>query len=152
MKWNISKRNGNPVNNYDSFRREMQNLFDDFFSIRPAAMFENKWVPSVDVEEDENAIHVRAEVPGIDEKDLTVTLENNVLTIAGEKIEEKKEENKDKRYMVSERRFGSFRRSLALPAGIRTDTIKAVFRNGVLKIEIPREESARPKMIKIDVK
>lgn len=95
---------------------------------------------------------MKAEIPGIDEKDLQVTLENNILTIAGEKKEERNEKDRDSRWVVSERKFGSFRRSISLPEGIRSDKIKAAFRNGVLRVEIPREESAKPRKITIDVK
>jgi len=82
------------------------------------------------VSKDEKSIHVRAEITGIDEKDLNVTLEDNVLTISGEKKKERKEENK--RYVLAERRFGSFKRSIALPAEVKDDNIKASFKNGIV--------------------
>jgi len=151
MKWGLAKRENKMDYGLDAFRNDILSVFDDFFTFSPTTLFESKWAPTVDITEDEKVLHVKAEVPGIDEKDLTVTLENNVLTISGEKKEERKEENKDNRYIVSERRFGSFYRSIRLPEGIKADKIEAKFKNGVLNIEIPREESAQPKKIKIDV-
>lgn len=151
MKWGLAKRENKMDHGLDAFRNDILNVFDDFFTFSPTTLFESKWAPTVDITEDEKALHVKAEVPGIDEKDLNVTLENNVLTISGEKKEERKEEKKDDRYIVSERRFGSFYRSIRLPEGVKADKIEAKFKNGVLNIEIPREESAPPKKIKIDV-
>jgi HSP20 family protein len=101
------------------------------------------------VEEDEKTIRIKAEVPGIDEKDLEVKIENNVLTLSGEKKEERKEEKKN--YVFSERKFGSFSRSISLPESIKTDKVKATFKKGVLNIEIPKDEKAEPKKIAIEV-
>ncbi len=133
----------------DRFEKQLSQLFDDFFEMKPSSLFETRWMPSIDVDEDENGIHVKAEIPGIEEKDLHVVIEQNMLTISGEKSEEKKSENK--RYVVSERQFGSFYRSIALPEGIDANKITAKFKNGVLHIEIPRTEEAKPKKITIDV-
>lgn len=153
MKWGITRQNNkNNATSLDVFRRNLNSLFDDFFSLTPTSMFEFDWSPSVDVAEDDTSIRVKAEVPGIDEKDLKVTLENNVLIIEGEKKEERHEEDKNTRYVVSERRFGSFRRSIGLPEGIKADKIKASFKKGVLQIEIPKEESAKSRRINIDIK
>jgi HSP20 family protein len=152
MKWSIAKPNKDRVVTFDSLRKNINSLFDDFFSLTPTSMFEFDWSPSIDVEEDDKSIRVKAEVPGIDEKDLKVTLENNVLTIKGEKKEEIQKEDKNSRYVVSERRFGSFQRSIALPEGIKADNIKANFKKGVLHIEIPKDETVKPHKISIDVK
>jgi len=150
MKWGLTKRSGDIDNTLDSFRKNMDRVFDDFFSLKPTTLFESEWLPTLDVEENDKAVHVKAEMPGINEKDLNVTLENNVLTISGEKKEEK-EDNK-KNYVLSERRFGSFSRSVTLPDGIKSEKIKAGFKNGILNIEIPKEETAKPKKISIEVK
>ncbi len=152
MKWGLTKKNREQESLVDSLHRDISRVFDDFFSISPTSMFEFDWSPTVDVVENEGGFIVKAEIPGIDEKDLQVTLENNILTIAGEKKEERNEKDRDSRWVVSERKFGSFRRSISLPEGIRSDKIKAAFRNGVLRVEIPREESAKPRKITIDVK
>lgn len=149
MRWGITTRNNEPMLREDRFEKQLSQLFDDFFEMKPSSLFETKWMPSIDVDEDENGIHVKAEIPGIEEKDLHVVIEQNMLTISGEKSEEKKSENK--RYVVSERQFGSFYRSIALPEGIDANKITAKFKNGVLHIEIPRTEEAKPKKITIDV-
>jgi HSP20 family protein len=150
MNLSLTKRKNN-LSSIDSFRKNIDSLFDDFFSLKPTNLFDSEWLPSIDVEESDNKINIKAEVPGIDEKDINVTLENNILTIAGEKAEEKKEENKKKNYIFSERRFGSFCRSVTLPEGIKADKIKAKFTKGILDIEIPKDEKAQPKRIQIDV-
>lgn len=150
MKWGISRRNEQPEWGVDSFRKEIDQLFNDFFSIGPSSLSESGWMPTVDVEEDDKEVRIRAEIPGIEEKDLSVTLENDILTIAGEKKEEKKEENR--RYVVSERRFGSFHRAIRLPEGIDRDKIEAGFKNGVLKIAIPLVEAPEKKRVKIALK
>lgn len=150
--WSITRR---PETGYDQnlslFRREMDSFFDDFFTLKPSTLFASEWAPSIDVDEDDRSIHVKADMPGMSEKDISVVVENGVLTISGEKKEERKEEKDGKRYIVSERRFGSFRRSISLPDGAKADNIKAEFKNGVLDVEIPKEEKAQPKRIEIKV-
>lgn len=150
MNWGLARRNRNSDTGLDLFRRDMSRVFDDFFSLTPSSLFKNEWMPSIDVEEDDDAIHVKAEIPGIDEKDIDVSLENNVLTIKGEKREERKEEDKKKNFIFSERKFGSFSRSITLPDGIKGDEVKAVFKKGVLKIDLPRDEERKPRKIDIN--
>ena len=133
-----------------SFRNEMERVFDDFFSLKPTEMFDSEWIPSIDVDEAEKNVYVRAEIPGIEEKDIDATLEENILTISGEKKEE--HEEKDKKHWLRESRLGSFQRSVALPEGIKADSAKAKFKKGVLNIEIEKTEKSKPKSIKIDVK
>ncbi len=151
MQLGIKKRDNSYGSEIDAFRRSISNLFDDFFSIKPVSLFETDWMPSIDVHEDANGFYVKAEIPGMDEKNIDVNIENNFLTIKGEKTEEKREGD-DKRYLVTERKFGSFQRTLRLPEGIKTDKIKANFKNGVLTIDIPRDKAEEPKKIKINVK
>jgi len=105
----------------------------------------------VDVNEDSQAISVKAEIPGVDEKDINISLEENLLTISGEKKSERTEENKDKRYLVSERSYGAFSRSIHLPDNIKATDVKAEFKKGVLTISIPKKKVEEPKRIKIDV-
>ncbi|MCX8124731.1 MAG: Hsp20/alpha crystallin family protein [Spirochaetes bacterium] len=150
MKWGLTKRDETKLNPFEAFERDVKRIFDDFFALEPVDLFDSAWVPTVDVEEDEKSIHVRAEIPGIDEKDLNVTLEDNVLTISGEKKEERKEENK--RYVLAERRFGSFKRSISLPSEVKADSAKATFKNGVLTIDFEKKEVSQPKRITINIK
>ncbi len=146
MKWNIaSRKDENPG---ALFRKNIQDVFDDFFSFNPTDLMESGWAPRIDVEEKEGAVHVKAEVPGITENDLNVTISDNVLTIAGEKKEEKTEEQKG-HCVVSERFFGSFSRKVVLPEGIKADEIKAEYKNGVLSIDVPLSETKQPKKITV---
>jgi len=146
---NLIKRNNNKEYGLDTFRRNVDKLFDDFFFLTPTSLFKNDWEPTVDVEEDDKSIRVKAEIPGIDEKDLEVKIEDNILTLSGEKKEEREEKNKN--YIFSERKFGSFSRSISLPEGIKTDKINATFKKGVLNIEIPKDETKEAKKIAIKV-
>jgi len=94
---------------------------------------------------------VKAEVPGINEKDLNVTVEHGVLTIAGEKKEERREEDDKKRVIVSERSYGSFCRSITLPEAIKADEIRASFKDGILTVEVPKAEEVKPRKIPVSV-
>jgi HSP20 family protein len=146
---NLIKRTNNKEYGIDSFRKNVDKLFDDFFFLTPTSLFKSDWEPTVDVEENEKSIRVKAEIPGIDEKDLNVEIENNILTLSGEKKEERKEEKKN--YIFSERKFGSFSRSISLPEGTKTDKVKATFKKGVLNIEIPKDEKVEAKKIAIEI-
>jgi HSP20 family protein len=149
MKWGLIRRPLDSDTGLDLFRKEVNNLFNDLFSFHPTSLFENEWLPSVDVEEKDNAISIIADIPGISEKEIELTIENNVLTISGKKKEGKKEENKNQKYIISERRFGSFRRSIQLTGKIIHDKIKAEYKNGVLNIEIPKDVESETKKIEI---
>jgi HSP20 family protein len=151
MQFGLKKRDNTYGSEIDVFRRSISDLFDDFFTIKPGSMLETDWVPSIDVHEDTKGIYVKAEIPGMDEKNIDLNIDNNYLTIKGEKTEEWREGN-DKRSLVTERRFGSFQRTIRLPEGINTNKVKADFKNGVLTIDIPKNKEEEPKKIKINVK
>jgi len=152
MKWALKKRedisNPSPI---DLFHREMDRVFDDFFSLKPTNLFDSEWLPKVDIEESDKEFHVTAELPGMDEKDINVTLEKNILTISGTKDDRKEEKDEKKKTYYSERHYGSFSRSITLPEEIKTDGIRAKFKKGVLTINIPRDENAPKKRISIAV-
>lgn len=151
MRFGLTKRNstGNEV---DRFQRSLDALFDDFFSVEPTFFKEHSWAPVMDVEEDEKGIHVRAELPGMTENDINVQMERGMLTISGEKKEERTEKDAKGRKTVSERRYGSFCRSMALPEGVNSDEVKASFRNGVLTIDVPvNRETTKSNKIEIAV-
>ncbi len=150
MKFGIKKQDSNAGSDLDIFRRSISDLFDDFFSLKPSGFFDHDWVPAIDVREDNKMIYVKAEMPGMEEKDIDVRIEKGMLTISGEKSEERRE-NDDKRVIITERKYGSFHRSLRLPEGVKLDGVKAGFKNGVLTIEIPREKPVEPKKLKINV-
>ena len=141
---------------FSVLQRDMNRIFDDFFTgfnTFPAGRSEGSWggfSPTVDIKESEKELTIKAELPGINEKDIDVSLANDVLTIQGEKKEEKEE--KDKGYYYAERSFGSFRRVLPLPAGVDTQKAEASFKKGVLTITVPKTEEARSKVKKIAIK
>ena len=128
-------------------RSWFRDFFDeDFF---PAER-RSEYAPELDVSETGNAYNVSVELPGLDPKDVDVSLENNVLTIRGEKKQE--EEKKDKNYHRIERRYGTFTRSLRLPAEVDAEKIEANYQNGVLHVDLPKTEKSKPKRLEIQVK
>ena len=111
-------------------------------------MSTTEWNPSVDIFENENDIVVKVEVPGINAKDIDVRMENNVLMLKGERKFEK--ETKEENYHRVEREYGSFSRAFALPTAVKEDKITAEYKDGILKIVLPKKEEVKPKSIKIE--
>src|SRR5438105_13533254 len=107
------------------------------------------WAPPVDVYETENELVVKADLPDVQEKDIDVRVENNTLTIRGER--KFSNEVQDDNYLRVERAFGTFSRSFSLPNTVNTEAIKADYRNGVLSVRMPKREETKPKQIKISV-
>jgi HSP20 family protein len=136
---------------FDRIRREMDRLWDSFLEGRPMRRAEEvrEWLPSLDVSETKNDLVVKAELPGMDPKDINISLSNGLLTITGEKKQEKEE--KDENYHLIERSYGSFTRSVRLPREVQSDKITASFKNGVLRVTLPKSEEAKKKEIKIKV-
>ena len=142
------------ITRWDPFREvaALQNrvnaLFHDF-SEGESAMTTASFIPAVDIYEDEQKVVLKLEVPGIAEKDLDVSVENNVLTVKGERkfATEEKEEN----FHRIERRYGSFYRAFTLPTTVDTEGIEAKYDAGVLKLELKKKPEAQPKQIKVNV-
>lgn len=135
------------------FRSEMDSLFESFFRGFDLKPFENRlggFNPKVDVTENDKEIKISAELPGMDEKDIDVSLQKDVLTIKGEKKEEKEDKGKD--YYRMERSYGSFSRSVPLQVDVETDKIEAKFKKGVLSITLPKTAKAVAETKKIAVK
>ena len=132
-------------------RDEMDDLFGRFFGDWgdwPALTApRGDWLPAVDVAEQENAIVVKAELPGLKPDDVEITVQGNTLTITGQKKEET-EEKKDNYYHV-ERRYGSFRRDIPLPGGVDADKVEATCKDGVLTVTVPKTEEAKPKKVQV---
>ena len=148
MAWEIAP--WKPFRELERMRREMDRLWDTFFERRPARGEEvSEWLPTLDVSETKNDYVVKVELPGMDSKDIDISLTNDVLTIKGEKRQEKEE--KDENYHLIERSYGSFTRSVRLPSQVQSDKINATFKNGVLKVTLPKTEEAKKKEIKIKV-
>jgi HSP20 family protein len=108
------------------------------------------WAPSVDIEEAEDKYVIKADLPGVDKKDIDVKLENGVLSIRGQKTVEK-ESGKDTRHHRRERFQGTFARSFTLPEAVDADAVDASYRDGVLSLHIPKKEEAKPRSIDIKV-
>jgi HSP20 family protein len=108
------------------------------------------WSPRLDVSETDNGLEIVADLPGMDKKDINVSLEENLLTIKGEKKEEK--ESKDKHYHTIERRSGSFYRAIRLPVEVEKDKIEAAFKDGVLTLRLPKTKESKKKVAQIEIK
>lgn len=109
------------------------------------------WMPAMEIVEKNGALTATAELPGIDPKDVEISLENGVLTVRGEKKEERKEEDPGAKYHMWERRYGSFTRSFALPSEVDAAGVKATFENGILTIDLPKTEQAKVQGKKIPI-
>jgi HSP20 family protein len=128
----------------------IDNLFEStLFGRSNRELPSSRW-PEVDITEEENAYHVRADMPGLDKSEISVTLENGVLSISGEKKEERKE-NKEGRFSYFERSYGKFRRSFNVPDHVDTEHIDANYKNGVLELKLSKIEKAKPKAIDVKV-
>lgn len=137
-----------PMRDIMNLRNEFDRLFEEAFDMTSSRwQTATNWWLDLDVREDEDKYVVKASVPGIDPEDIDITLANNVLTIRGEtKAEETKE---GEQYHLRERRYGRFARSLTLPASVNTDAVEAMCDNGVLTLEIPKAEEAKPRRISV---
>lgn len=138
-----------------TFQERMNEMFDRFFnefSLAPFGTWGNggDFQPRVDISETDTEIKVSAELPGLDENDIEISLSHNELTISGEKKEEK--EDKGEHYYRMERSYGSFRRSLRLPCDVEQDKVEARFKNGLLTITLPKTPEAQRSAKKITVK
>jgi len=140
-----------PFREFVTLQSRMNRLFHDSFSSegQEQALTTTNFTPAVDVYEDEHNITLKIEVPGIDEKDIDVRVENNTLTVHGERKFEKEE--KEENYRRVERQYGSFTRTFTLPQTVDPEKIQANYDKGVLKIQLAKKAEAKPKQIKIGV-
>ena len=138
-----------PFREVTRLRREMDRLWDDYFGSgrRGLHPLQAEFAPAVDVTETAEAVVVKAEVPGMDAKDINISVAGEVLTIKGEKKSEREE--KEENYHVVERSYGSFSRSMTLPAAVDVDKIEAKYDKGVLTVTCPKKEEVKPKAIEI---
>ncbi|MCX7805147.1 MAG: Hsp20/alpha crystallin family protein [Planctomycetota bacterium] len=140
---------------YDPFRirglqRELDNLMEEFFGRSPFVGTDSRFVPEMDVIEDDKSVIVRMEIPGVDRDKIKVTMENGVLTISGTKEEVR--EAKDVQYHICERRFGTFTRKVALADFLNPEKTEASYKDGVLEIRVEKREEAKPRSIDVKVK
>lgn len=134
-----------------NMQREINRMFDNFFrgGIQDDGAI-SFLTPVVDITEGDNEYTVKAELPGVSKEDVRITMQDNILTIRGEKKEEK--ETKESNYHRTERSYGSFQRSFTLPTHVKSDKIEASHKDGVLTITLPKAEEAKPKQIEVKVK
>ena len=139
-----------PFRGVSTLQEQINRLFEEsLFRGRAAESALTAWAPAVDIYETENELVVKADLPDMDPKDLDIRVENNVLTIHGERKFEK-EVSEDK-YLRVERSYGSFSRSFSLASTVNADAIKAEYKDGVLTLHAPKREEAKPKQIKVSV-
>ena len=138
-----------PFREVSRLRSEMDRLWDDYFgpgrrALRP---MEEDWMPAVDVSETGDKITIKAEVPGMEAKDIEIAMVGDTLTIKGEKKLEREE--KEENFHTVERSYGSFTRAMKLPATVDADKVEASYKNGVLTVVLPKKEEVKPKAIEI---
>jgi len=139
-----------PFREFSTLQDRMNRLFrDNFAESREEALTTTGFAPAVDVYEDEHNVTLKIEVPGIEEKDIDVRIENNLLTVHGERKFEKEE--KEENYRRIERQYGSFTRSFTLPNTVDSEKVNANYEKGVLKITLAKKAEAKPKQIKVNV-
>src|SRR6201997_1840947 len=140
-----------PFREFVTIQDRMNRLFRDSFGPegREEALTTTTFAPPVDVYEDEHNVTLKIEVPGIEEKDIDVRIENNTLTVHGERKIEKEE--KEENYRRVERQYGSFTRTFNLPTTVDSEKVSANYDKGVLKISLPKKAEAKPKQIKVNV-
>jgi len=138
-----------PFRDLITLREKMNRLFEDAFTSRTEEkdLISRSWSPAVDIFETENELVLTAEVPGIEDKDIEIKIEDNTLSLKGERKFEK--ETKEENYHRIERAYGSFYRSFTLPTYIDQDKIRAEHQNGVLKITMPKKAELKPRKVKV---
>jgi HSP20 family protein len=140
-----------PVRELGTIQNEMNRLFNTFFDTPGAAngTTYRRWIPAMDLVETENNFVLKADLPGLSEADVNIELDDNVLTISGER----KSEHEDRKagYYRVERSYGSFRRSLTLPEGVEAEAVTATFDKGVLEVTVPKPAQQQPRKVQIAV-
>jgi HSP20 family protein len=140
-----------PFREFSTLQDRMNRLFRESYGPegREESLSNTSFAPPVDVYEDEHSVHLKIEVPGIDEKDVDVRIENNVLTVTGERKFEKEE--KQENFRRVERQYGSFTRTFTLPNTVDAEKVSANYDKGILKIALPKKAEAKPKQIKVNI-
>ncbi len=140
-----------PFSELLDIRREMDGLFGSFFGGTPVAMAaaEGVWAPAVDIQETKDSFLVEAELPGMKQEDIQISIVENTLTLKGERRRD--QEVREDGYTRIERAYGTFQRALALPSVVDAAKVRAKYKDGVLQIELPKKEEAKPREIKVQV-
>ncbi len=145
-----------PFQELSTIRQQMDRLFEDMLSINDRDglglhSMGGMWTPAVELKETDKELVLKAEIPGIDAKDLDIEVGEDRVTISGEHKEEKRTEEKDKNYFRSEFHYGEFQRVIPLPMPIKTDGIKSEFKHGILTITMPKAEETPKKVVKVNL-
>ena len=138
-----------PFRGISSLQEQVNRLFENRFASCAEEQTLTAWAPAVDIYETENELVIKADLPEISEKELDVRVENNMLTIRGERRFEQKV--KEENYLRMERAYGSFSRSFSLPNTVNTEAVKAEYKEGVLTLTLPKRAELKPKQVKINV-
>jgi HSP20 family protein len=140
-----------PFREFSTLQDRINRVFHESYSGagQDESLTTSSFAPAVDVYEDEHTVSLKIDVPGIDEKDIDVRVENNTLTVHGERKIEKEE--KEENYRRVERQYGSFTRTFTLPTTVDSENVSATYDKGVLKITLPKKAEAKPKQIKVGV-
>ena len=153
IRWNPVRDGVTFPSDMFQMQREIDSMFDRFLGgslAEDGSVFTSNWTPAVDITEHENEYIVKMELPGVSKDDVKITLENSVLTVKGEKKQEK--ESKSSNFHRVERTYGSFQRTFTVPSGVKADSIDASYKDGILNIALPKAEEAKPKQIDVKVK
>jgi len=137
-----------PFRDMLNLRADMDKVFKSFFSGLPEER-EGYWAPIIDIEEDKNNIIVKIEIPGMKKDDIKVAVHGKILSVSGERKQES--EVKDKIYHRIERAYGKFSRTITLPSEVDADKIKASYKDGLLRINLPKLESVKPRQIDVEI-
>ncbi len=149
-----NEKERNELTSYNPFkemRKRFDRFFDDFFDEGFLSLRDTDFTPKLDVKEDDKGIYIKAELAGLEEKDIDLTIKDNYLTLKGEKKEEKEEGKEGSEHHKKEISYGYFERTIPLPENVKDEEIKANFKNGILKVEIPKDASKETKRKKIDI-
>lgn len=141
-----------PFRDIITLRERMDKMFEDSlarFRMPEEAGMPTFWSPSVDIYETDENIVLKAELPGVDKKEVSVEVKDSILVLKGERKREK--EVKEENYHRVERSFGTFMRSFSLPVSVKQDQVKAKFKDGVLEVTLPKSEEVKPKQVKVEV-
>jgi HSP20 family protein len=149
IRWNPRTDLWDPFSSLTDIREQMNRLFDTSLRRYGRGEFDGVFAPAIEVVEVKDDFLVRAELPGLTKDDVSVTLQDNYLTINGEKKREV--ETKEANYHHSERLYGTFSRTVELPASVDAKKIEANFKDGVLRVRLPKSEEAKPKQIEVKV-
>jgi HSP20 family protein len=136
-----------PLREMNSLQREMNRMFDSFFQDSEENAATSAWYPSVDIKETAEKIDIYAELPGLTKENIKLSIRENVLQLSGEK--NRQDDETEANFHRVERVYGTFSRSFTLPAKVQVDKVKAVFKDGVLHLELPKAEEEKARLIEI---